>query len=66
MNENEIITVNKTQDTISSEHLIKTVTALLDASLSAAFFAVKLIVSMTASMHLSLNKLSDQSFASRS
>ena len=66
MNENEIITVNETQDTTLSEHLVKTVTALLNASLSAAFFAVKLIACMTASIYSSSNELFNQSFASRS
>ena len=40
-----------------SEHLIKTVTALLNASLSAAFFAVKLITCITISMYSSQNEL---------
>ena len=63
MNENEIITVNKTWDTTLSEYLVKTVITFLDISLSAAFFAVKLIIYMTASIHSSSNELSDQSFA---
>ena len=66
MNENEVTAVNETQDITSSKHLVKTVITFLDASLSAAFFAVKLIAYITASIHLSLNELSDQSFASRS
>ena len=66
MNKNEITAVNKTQDTTLSKYLVKTVTAFLDASLSAAFFAAELIAYMTASIHLLLNELSDQSFASRS
>ena len=66
MNKNKITAVNETQDTTLSEHLVKTVTAFLDASLSAAFFAVKLIAYITASMHSLLNELSDQLFASKS
>ena len=66
MNENEITAVNETQDMTSSEHLIKTVTVFLNTSLSAAFFAVKLIICMTVSMHSSSNESSDQSFTSRS
>ena len=66
MNENEIITVNETQDTTLSEHLVKTVITFLDTSLSAAFFAAELITCMTASMHLSSNESSDQSFTLRS
>ena len=66
MNKNEITAVNETQDTTSSKHLIKTVITLLDASLSAAFFAVKLIACITASMHLLSNELFNQSFTSRS
>ena len=66
INKNEVTAVNETQDTTSSEHLVKTVTAFLNTSLSAAFFAVKLIACMTASMHSSSNELSDQPFTSRS
>ena len=66
MNKNEITAVNKTQNMTLSKYLVKTVTAFLNTSFSAAFFAVKLIACMTASIHLSSNKLSDQSFTSRS
>ena len=66
MDENEITAVNETWNTTSSEHLVKTVTAFLDTSLSAAFFAAKLITCITASMYLLSNELFNQSFASRS
>ena len=62
----KITAVSETWDMTLSEHLIKTVTVLLDISLSAAFFAVKLIIYMTASIYSSLNELSDQSFTLRS
>ena len=62
---NEVTAVNETQDMTSSEHQVKTVITLLDASLSAASSAVELIVCMTASMHSSLNELSAQPFALR-
>ena len=61
----EVTAVNETWGTTSSEHQVKTVIALLDASLSAAFSAVELIVCMTASMHSLLNELSAQPFALR-
>ena len=61
----EVTAVNETRGTTSSEHQVKTVIALLDASLPAASSAAELIACMTASMHPSLNELSARPFALR-
>ena len=52
---NKITTVSETQDMTSSEHQVKTVTVLLNASLSAAFFTVKLITCITTEVMIMIN-----------